>query len=189
MPRLSRTHEVHYEAARRGCGGLLVGLVRLPIAWAVDQATAYVKSKIATIPTVVGFGFGDGSVDISAQPLPVLPDGFAFWRYATLSPADPSTLFQYWFRYFKSHMDTSRQRLIFVFDAHYGPWHINAHILQDDVGDMAIRYANLARSEPLVVGMVGFTWESFADVLGLRDMTTGSRIRNQTASCIMLTCP
>jgi hypothetical protein len=156
---------------------------------AVDQATAYVKSKIATIPTVVGFGFGDGSVDISAQPLPVLPDGFAFWRYATLNPADPSTLFQYWFRYFKSHMDTSRQRLIFVFDAHYGPWHINAHILQDDVGDMAIRYANLARSEPLVVGMVGFTWNSFDDVLGLRDMTTGSRIRNQTASCIMLTCP
>jgi hypothetical protein len=42
---------------------------------AVDQATAYVKSKLATLPTVVGYGFGDGAVDISTQALPTLPDG------------------------------------------------------------------------------------------------------------------
>jgi hypothetical protein len=155
----------------------------------IDQATTYVKSKITSIPTVVGSGFGDGAVDISTQPLPVLPDGFAFWRYATKFPADPASLFQYWLRYFKSHMNQSRQRLIFVFDAHYGPWHLNAHLLQEDVGDMAIRYANLARTEPLVVGLVGFTWTSFDDVLGLRDVSQGMRDRNRSASCIILSCP
>jgi hypothetical protein len=156
---------------------------------AIDQATAYVKSKIASIPTVVGYGFGDGAVDISTQPLPVQPDGFAFWRYAVRNPADPASLFQYWLRYFKSHMNVSRQRLIFVFDAHYGPWHVNAGLVQEDVGDMAIRYANLARTEPLVVGLVGFTWEGFDDVLGLRDVAQGMRDRNRTASCVILSCP
>jgi hypothetical protein len=144
---------------------------------------------MATLPTVVGYGFGDGAVDISTQALPTLPDGFAFWRYATRNPADPSSLFQYWLRYFKTHMNTARQRLIFVFDAHYGPWHINARMVQEDVGDLAIAYANLARSEPLVVGLVGFTWTSFDDVLGLRDVSQGMRDRNRNASCIILTCP
>jgi hypothetical protein len=155
---------------------------------AIDQATAYVKSKIPAIPTVVGYGFGDGAVDISSQPLPVQPDGFAFWRYAVLHPEAPTSQFQYWLNYFKTHIDVSRQRLIIVFDAHYGPWHVDARITQDMLGDMAIRYANIARSEPLVVGMVGFTWQGFGDVLGLRDVAQGVRDQNRTASCILLPC-
>jgi hypothetical protein len=155
---------------------------------AIDEATAYVKAKIPTIPTLVGYGFGDGAVDISGQALPVQPDGFAFWRYAVLHPEDPNSQFQYWLRYFKTHIDVSRQRLIIVFDAHFAPYHLAAGITQDMLGPMAIRYANIARSEPLVVGMVGFTWQGFGDTLGLRDVTQGVRDQNRTASCILLPC-
>jgi hypothetical protein len=153
---------------------------------AIDTATAYVKSKIATIPTVVGYGFGDGAVDISGQALPVQPDGFAFWRYAVLHPETPGSQFQYWLNYFKTHINPARQRLIIVFDAHYGPWHVNAGMTQEMVGDIALRYAGIARSEPLVVGMIGFTWQSFDDVLGLRDVSQGMRDSNRLASLQML---
>jgi hypothetical protein len=155
---------------------------------AIDEATAYVKSKIPAIPTVVGYGFGAGAVDISGQALPVQPDGFAFWQYAVLHPESPTSTFQYWLNYFKTHINVSRQRLIIVFDAHFGPWHIDAHITQEMLGDMAIRYANIAHSEPLVVGMVGFTWQGFGDVLGLRDVTQSVRDQNRAASCILLPC-
>lgn len=156
---------------------------------AIDAATAYVKSKLPALPTVVGYGFGDGSVDISAQPLPSQPDGFAFWRYGVLHPEDPNSQFQRWMNYFKSRMDMSRQRLIIVFDAHYGPWHVNAGMTQEMVGDIAKRYAQVARNEPLVVGMVGFTWQGFGDILGLRDVSQGMRIKNREASCALLPCP
>jgi len=149
---------------------------------AIDTATAYVKSKISNIPTVVGYGLSDGAVDISGQALPVQPDGFAFWRYAVLHPEAPGSTFQYWLNYFKTHINPARQRLIIVFDAHYGPWHINAGLTQEMVGDMAVRYADIAKSEPLVVGMVGFTWQSFDDVLGLRDVSQGMRLSNRSAS-------
>jgi hypothetical protein len=156
---------------------------------AIDTATAYVKSKIPTIPTVVGYGFGVGAVDISTQALPVQPDGFAFWRYAILHPEDPNSEFQYWLRYFKTHIDVSRQRLIIVFDAHYASYHISAGITEDMLGPMAVRYANIAHSEPLVVGMVGFTWQGFDDTLGLRDLPQGVRDYNRSASCLLLHCP
>ena len=155
---------------------------------AIDTATAYVKSKLPLIPTVVGYGFGDGAVDISGQPLPVQPDGFAFWRYAVLHPEDPGSKFQYWLNYFKTHINVSRQRLIIVFDAHFAPYHLSAGIIQDMLGPMAVRYANIAHSEPLVVGMIGFTWEGFGDTLGLRDVTQGVRDYNRQASCILLPC-
>jgi hypothetical protein len=154
----------------------------------IDQATAYVKSKIPAIPTVVGYGLSPGGVDISGQALPVQPDGFAFWDYYILHPEDPSSKFQYWLNYFKTHIDVSRQRLIIVFDAHFAPEHLQAGITQDMLGPMAIRYANIARSEPLVVGMVGFTWEGFGYILGLRDVTQSVRDLNRTASCILLPC-
>jgi hypothetical protein len=161
---------------------------RLPNS-SIDAATAYVKSKIPTIPTVVGYGFGAGAVDISTQALPVQPDGFAFWRYAILHPEDPNSEFQYWLRYFKTHIDVSRQRLIIVFDAHYASYHISAGITEDMLGPMAVRYANIALSEPLVVGMVGFTWQGFDDTLGLRDLPQGVRDYNRSASCLLLHCP
>ena len=154
----------------------------------IDTATAYVKSKIPSIPTVVGYGFGDGAVDVTGA-LPVQPDGFAFWRYATLHPEDPTTEFQHRLSYFKTHIDVTRQRLIIVFDAHFAPYHLAAGITQDMLGPMAVRYANIVRSEPLVVGMVGFTWQGFGDTLGLRDVSQGVRDYNRQASCILLGCP
>jgi hypothetical protein len=155
----------------------------------LNQATAYVKQKLPSIPTVVGYGLSPGGVNISAQTLPSEPDGFAFWDYYVLHPEATNSQFRYWLNYFKTHIDQSRQRLIFVFDAHYATAHLSAGILQDDVGEMAKRYADIALSEPLVVGMVGFTWESFGDILGLRDMAQGARILNAQASCKLLTCP
>ncbi|MEA2175834.1 MAG: hypothetical protein QOD00_3426 [Blastocatellia bacterium] len=155
---------------------------------ALDQATAYVKSKIPAIPTVVGYGLSPGGVDISAQSLPVQPDGFAFWDYYILHPEDPNSKFRYWLNYFKSHIDVSRQRLIIVFDAHFAPDHLRFGITQEMLGPMAIRYASIARSEPLVVGMIGFTWQGFGDTLGLRDVTQSVRDDNRTASCSLLPC-
>jgi hypothetical protein len=154
----------------------------------LDEATAYVKSKIPAIPTIVGYGLSPADADISGQALPVQPDGFAFWSYYVLHPEDPNSRFQYWLRYFKTHIDVSRQRLIIVFDAHFAPEHLQAGITQDMLGPMAIRYANIARNEPLVVGMVGFTWEGFGYILGLRDVTQSVRDLNRTASCILLPC-
>lgn len=57
------------------------------------------------------------------------------------------------------------------------------------LGPMAVRYANIALSEPLVVGMVGFTWQGFDDTLGLRDLPQGVRDYNRSASCLLLHCP
>ncbi len=169
---------INSEANNRGLGSA-----------ALDTATAYVKSKVPALPTVVGYGFGDGSVSIAGQTLPTQPDGFAFWRYGELHPEAPGSQFQFWLNFFKSRIDVSRQRLLIVFDAHYGPWHVNAGYTQEMVGDIAIRYADIVRNEPLLVGMVGFTWEGFGDILGLRDVSQGMRIKNRQAGCALLTCP
>jgi hypothetical protein len=156
---------------------------------ALDTATEYVKSKLPALPTIVGYGFGGGGGNILSQGLPSKPDGFGFWHYAVLHPETPGTPFQTWLTYFKQNMNQQTQRLIIVFDAHYGPWHVDAGLTQEMVGDIAIRYADIARNEPLVVGMLGFTWAGFGDVLGLRDVSQGMRIKNITASCKLLPCP
>jgi hypothetical protein len=152
----------------------------------IDTATAYVKSRVPNLPTVVGYGLSVGSVDITGQPLPTQPDGIAFWVYGVLHPEDPNSKFQYWLNYFKARIDHSRQRLVVVFDAFYGGQQINAGLTQDMLGPMAVRYANIVRNDPLIVGMVGFNWYSFADALGLRDLTQSVRDYNRTASCTLL---
>jgi hypothetical protein len=153
---------------------------------AIDTATAYVKSRVPNLPTVVGYGLSQGSVDITGQPLPVQPDAIAFWDYGVLHPEDPNSKFQYWLSYFKARIDRSRQRLIVVFDAFYGGPQIAAGLTQDMLGPMAVRYANVVRNEPLVVGMIGFNWYSFDDALGLRDVTQSVRDYNRTAGCTLL---
>lgn len=155
---------------------------------ALDTATAYVKSKLPALPTVVGYGFGEGGAGMTNLTLPAQPDGFAFWRYAVLHPEAAGSEFQVLLNFFKARISAS-QRLIIVFDAHYGPWHVNAGQTQEMVGDIAIRYADIARAEPKVVGLIGFTWESFGGVLGLRDASQGMRLKNVTASCKLLPCP
>jgi hypothetical protein len=155
---------------------------------ALDTATAYVKTKLPALPTVVGYGFGDGGAGTTNLTLPAQPDGFAFWRYAVLHPETAGSEFQTLLTFFKARISPS-QRLIIVFDAHYGPWHVNAGQTQEMVGDIAIRYADIARGDPKVVGMIGFTWASFGDILGLRDVSQGMRLKNVTASCKLLPCP
>jgi hypothetical protein len=85
-------------------------------------------------------------------------------------------------------MDTSRQRLVVVFDAHFASGHLDAGMTQEALGPVAIRYANIVKNDPLIVGMVGFTWEGFGGVPGLRDVTQSVRDDNRTASCILLPC-
>jgi hypothetical protein len=150
----------------------------------LDQATAYVKTKLPTIPTVVGYGLTQGATNATA-PLPVEPAGFVFWSYAVEYPANPGTLFQYWLNFFKQNI-SMQQRLIIVFDAHHQPLHTSKGINQVALGPMARRYANLVRSEPLIVGMIGFTWQSFGDHIGMRSLHPNVRVENQTASCILL---
>lgn len=154
----------------------------------LNQATAFVKTKLPAIPTVVGYGLSPGGVDISAQTLPTAPDGFAFWSYYVRHPEAAGSRFQYWLSYFKTHIDTSRQRLLVVFDAHFASGHLAAGMTQEELGPVAIRYANIVKNDPLIVGMVGFTWEGFGDILGLRDVTQSVRNDNRTASCILLPC-
>lgn len=156
---------------------------------ALNTAIGYVKTKLPALPTVVGYGFGDGGAGMTNLTLPSQADGFGLWRYAVLNPQAPGSEFQTILDFFKQNMDQSRQRLIIVFDAHYGPWHVNALQTQEMVGDIAIRYADIVRNDPLIVGMLGFTWASFGDVLGLRDVSQGMRIKNITASCKLLPCP
>lgn len=154
----------------------------------LNQATAFVKTKLPAIPTIVGYGLSPGGVDISAQTLPTAPDGFAFWSYYVQHPEAAGSRFQYWLNYFKTHIDTSRQRLLIVFDAHFASGHLAAGMTQEALGPVAIRYANIVKNDPLIVGMVGFTWEGFGDILGLRDVTQSVRNDNRTASCILLPC-
>ena len=152
----------------------------------LDQATAYVKSRLPALPTVVGYGL-TGNRTVTA-PLPSQPAGFAFWTYGSRYPNDPGSAFQYWLNFFKQQIGNGPQRLIVVFDAHHQPYHTSLGISPEVIGPMATRYADVVLSEPKIVGMIGFTWASFGDHIGMRDLPQSVRDRNRTVSCRLLPC-
>jgi len=150
----------------------------------LDLATSYVKSKLSTIPTIVGYSLTEGGANATA-PLPVQPAGFSFWTYAVRYPNSPTSLFQFWLGFFKTNMQP-QQRLVIVFDAHHQPLHTSKGITQAMLGPMAKRYAEVVRSEPKIVGMIGFTWASFDDHIGMRNLPQAVRDDNRAASCMLL---
>jgi hypothetical protein len=152
----------------------------------LDLAAAYVKSKLPALPTVVGYGLtGDRTV---AAPLPTEPAGFAFWSYGNRYPDSPGSPFQYWLNFFKQQIGNGPQRLIVVFDAHHQPYHTEVGISPEIIGPMATRYADIVLSEPKIVGMIGFTWASFGDHVGMQHLPQSVRDRNRTVSCRLLPC-
>jgi uncharacterized protein (UPF0261 family) len=58
-------------------------------------------------------------------------------------------------------------------DANHTPYHADAGIALDAMGDVARAYARLALSRPEVAGMIGYTWAGGLDSpqeYGVRDM-------------------
>lgn len=150
---------------------------------ALDAVTQYVAAKAPSIPTLAGYGAGEG-----AQPLPeIVPaslSGVALFRYEVLNPlTDPR--YQQPFQTLKSRL-TPAQRILLVPDGFYNSGHAARGISQEDMGRVALNYMTLALNDPQVVGMLIFLWPNFSEFgeqkLGTRGLPQEVRDRHRVAA-------
>lgn len=150
---------------------------------ALDAVTQYVASKVPAIPTLAGYGAGEG-----AQPLPeVIPAslaGAALFRYEILNPVtDPS--YQQTYAALKSRL-TPAQRILLVPDGFYNSGHAAKGISEADMGRVALNYMTLALNDPQVVGLLFFLWPNYEEngeqKLGTRGLPQEVRDRHRVAA-------
>jgi hypothetical protein len=151
----------------------------------LDIVTQYVVSRIPSIPTVAGYGRSTG-----AQPLPaVVPASLAgvlLFKYQVLDPRTDSA-YQQELTNLKAKL-TSAQRIILVPDGFYSDAHAQMGWARWYLGYLALNYAELAKNDPKVVGLVFFLWPSFTEGSlneGTRDLPQSVRDRQRLASCGM----
>jgi hypothetical protein len=152
----------------------------------LDTVAQYVSSKTPLIPVIAGFDGTNG-----AQPLPsAIPaslNGLAFYRYHVLDPRTDAT-YQSQLNHLKARM-TPQQRLILVPDGYYDSFHAADGWPKWYLGVLALNYAQLAKNDPKVVGLVFFRWPGWTEFgetkLGVRDLPQSVRDRHREAACLL----
>jgi hypothetical protein len=152
----------------------------------LDEVTQYVAARLPALPTIAGYDATRG-----AQPLPEsIPAslaGVAFYRYHVLDPRTEVT-YQASLNHLKARM-TPAQRLILVPDGYYDSFHVADGWPKWYLGVLALNYAQLAKNDPKVVGLVFFRWPGFFEFgeqkLGVRDLPQGVRDRHREAACLL----
>lgn len=152
----------------------------------LDTVTQFVVSRIPpSIPTIAGYGRSNG-----AQPLPaVIPAslaGVALFKYQVFDPRTDAA-YQQELANLKSKL-TKAQRIILVPDGFYTDAHAQLGWAKWYLGYVALNYAELAKSDFKVVGLVFFLWPSFTEGAlfeGTRDLPQSVRDRHRLASCGM----
>lgn len=152
----------------------------------VDQAAQYVSSRLPLLPTVAGYDATRGAQPLP-QTIPASLAGVAFYQYHILDPRTDAS-YQANLNYLKARM-TPAQRLVLVPDGFYDSFHVADGWPKWYLGNLALNYANLAASDPKVVGLVFFRWPGFFEFgetkLGVRDLPQGVRDRHREAACIL----
>jgi hypothetical protein len=153
---------------------------------ALDQVTKYVNGKTPSVPTVAGYGHSSGAMPLP-EAVPASLAGVLFFKYVVLYPATDGE-YQTDFQLLKSKL-TPGQRIILVPDGFYSPSHAAAGWAKWHLGYLALNYADFAKNDDKVVGLVFFLWASFGDNLGMRDLPQNVpqnvRDRHRSAACAL----
>lgn len=135
----------------------------------LQQATDYVKSSLPNIPILV----------IEAYPalgdlqVPASVDWVGFDHYFIKDPKNDAT-YTSELNLLKSKL-TPEQKLVVVLDAHYIDFAHGDHggVALNEMGEVALSYYDLAKSEPRTIALLGYFWPSGFDSdnsIGARNM-------------------
>jgi hypothetical protein len=156
--------------------------------YSLDQVTQFVKARVTSIPTVAGYGRSGPGAQLLPETIPSSLAGVLFFKYQVLDPRTDDS-YQSEFTLLKSKL-TSEQRIILVPDGFYSSSHAAAGWPKWYLGYLAMNYAELAKGDPRVVGLIFFLWPGFGDPsdfnLGSRELPQSIRDRQRLAACGLL---
>ncbi len=117
-----------------------------------------IKASFASVPTAI-IEAPDG---IRNLQVPLSIDWIGFDRYAVAKPdIDPE--YNRELALLKSKRSRSGQKILLVMDAQWLPFYGEAGYLPRRMKAVASRYYNLAKSDPDIVGIIGYLWPSGFD--------------------------
>jgi hypothetical protein len=163
--------------------------------YSLDAVTKFVTARIPSIPTLAGYGRSGAGAKPLPDQIPASLAGALFFKYEILDPRTDDS-YQQEFSELKARL-SAQQRIVLVPDGFYSGSHAQRGWPKWYLGYLALNYAELAKSDPQVVGLIFFLWSSFGEGDGLnigsRDLPQSIRDRQRLAGCNMniqssLTC-
>lgn len=112
-----------------------------------------IKSSFASVPTAI-IEAPDGIRDLQ---VPLSIDWIGFDRYAVAKP-DTDPEYNSELALLKSKRSRSGQKILLVMDAQWLPFYGEAGYLPRRMKAVASRYYHLAKSDPDIVGIIGYLW-------------------------------
>jgi hypothetical protein len=155
--------------------------------YSLDTVTKFVTARLPSIPTLAGYGRSGAGAKPLPDQIPASLAGVLFFKYQILDPRSDDS-YQHEFNELKAKL-SAEQRIILVPDGFYSSSHAAAGWPKWYLGYLALNYAELAKSDPKVVGLVFFLWASFGEgtdlYQGSRDLPQSIRDRQRLAGCGM----
>ena len=135
----------------------------------LQQATDYVKSSLPNIPILVIEAY----LALGDLQVPASVDWVGFDHYFIKDPKNDAT-YTSELNLLKSKL-TPEQKLVVVLDAHYIDFAHGDHggVALNEMGEVALSYYDLAKSEPRTIALLGYFWPSGFDSdnsIGARNM-------------------
>ena len=134
----------------------------------LDAVCKMIKSDFPNIPIM----FVEGYPVLNSLIVPTSVDWVGFDRYEVFDPTT-SSIFLDDLNILKSKLSTSKQRIFLTIDDQWLPFYGLAGFSPDTIRFMVQNYYNLAASDTLVIGLIGYLWAGGLDdpgQLGVRDM-------------------
>lgn len=134
----------------------------------LDAVCKMIKSDFPNIPLM----FVEAYPVLNSLIVPTSVDWVGFDRYEVFDPTT-SSIFLDDLDTLKSKLSTSKQRIFLTIDDQWLPFYGLAGFSPDTIRFMVQNYYNLAASDTLVIGLIGYLWAGGLDdpgQLGVRDM-------------------
>lgn len=121
-------------------------------------ASDSVKASFPSVPTAIVEAPGG----IEALQVPTSIDWIGFDHYAVPRPHTDAT-FRAELALLKSRRSRPSQKILLVMDAQWLPFYGEAGYAESDMAAVATSYYDLARSDPEVIGIIGYLWPGGLD--------------------------
>lgn len=134
----------------------------------LKTAADAIKASFASVPTAII----EAPHGIRRLQVPLSIDWIGFDRYAVATP-DTDPEYNSELALLKSKRSRPGQKLLLVMDAQWLPFYGEAGYLPRRMKAVASRYYNVAKSDPDIVGIIGYLWPGGfddADQMGARNL-------------------
>jgi hypothetical protein len=120
----------------------------------LKSATDYIKSTIPTVPIMIIEAY----TFINELQVPTTVDWVGFDHYFIKDPNN-SSVFRNELNALKSKRSSLSQKIVLVLDANYiSAYHNDGGISELEMAFVANSYYNLAKSDPDIIGLLGYVW-------------------------------